>query len=193
VPANAESQVVRSGKLSPPRRAASRAAAPSVTIREAVVDDLPRIVALLQQLSLDEPREQSEGPLPESYVTALRQIETDPRQRLLVVEAEGRVVATMLLMISPNLSHRGRPWALVDNVAVDKGSRRKGYGEALMRYAVEEARRAGCYKVSLTSDKQRADAHRFYRRLGFTASHEGFRISFDDAHPSSEEADSRSR
>jgi GNAT superfamily N-acetyltransferase len=177
----------------PLSRAVSRVAASSVTIRDAAEDDLPRVVALLQQLSLDKPREQSEGPFLESYLTAFRQIEADPRQHLLVAEAEGRVVATMAFAIVPNLSHRGRPWALVENVAVDQASRRKGYGEALMRYAVEEARRAGCYKLMLTSNKQRADAHRFYRRLGFTATHEGFRISFEDADPASEEADSRSR
>jgi len=38
------------------------------------------------------------------------------------------------------------------------------------------AQRAGCYKLALTSNKQRPDAHRFYRRLGFRATHEGFRI-----------------
>lgn len=162
-------------------RAASDALPSSVTIRDAAADDLPRIVALLQQLSLDAPRERTEEPILESYVSAFRQIEADPRQRILVMEAEGRVLATLALMISPNLSRMGRPWALVDNVAVDETSRRKGYGEALMRYAVEEARKAGCYKISLTSNKQRDDAHRFYRRLGFTATHEGFRISFDDA------------
>jgi GNAT superfamily N-acetyltransferase len=52
----------------------------------------------------------------------------------------------------------------------------KGYGESLMRYAIEEARRAGCYKVSLTSNKRRAEAHRFYEKMGFTATHEGFRL-----------------
>ena len=179
--------------MSPPSRAVSQAAASSLTIREASADDLPRIVALLQQLSLDEPREQGEGPLLDAYVSAFRQIEANRRQRILVVEAEGRVVATLAFMIVPNLSHRGRPWAHVDNVAVDEVSRRKGYGEALMRYAVDEARRAGCYKLTLTSNKQRAEAHRFYRRLGFSATHEGFRISFEDADPASEQADSRSR
>ncbi|MDA3631038.1 GNAT family N-acetyltransferase, partial [Saccharopolyspora sp. WRP15-2] len=40
-----------------------------------------------------------------------------------------------------------------------------------------EARRRGCALVQLTTDKQRADAHRFYQRLGFTASHEGFKMA----------------
>jgi hypothetical protein len=31
--------------------------------------------------------------------------------------------------------------------------------------------------VQLTSNKQRKDAHRFYERLGFVASHEGFKLA----------------
>ncbi len=179
--------------MSRPSRAGSGAVTSSVTIRDAALGDLPRIVALLQELSLDEPREQSEGPLLESYVHAFHHIQANPHHRVLVAEEEGRVVSTLTLMIVPNLSYRGRPWAYVDNVAVDRESRSKGIGEALMRHTVEEARRAGCYKLTLTSNKRRAEAHRFYRRLGFSASHEGFRISFDDAGTPTERAESRPR
>jgi N-acetylglutamate synthase-like GNAT family acetyltransferase len=177
--------------LSPPSRSVGGAAAPSITIRDAVLDDLPRIVALLRQITRDEPREQSDGPLLDTYVSAFRQIEANPHQRILVAERDGHVVGTVAFMVVPNLSYMGRPWAHVENVVIDPASRRNGYGEALMRYAVEEARRAGCYKIVLTSNKRRADAHRFYRRLGFSATHEGFRISFDDAGPQG--ADSTSR
>ncbi len=151
---------------------------PEVRIRRATEADLPRLVELLQQLSLGDNRELPAEPLPESYRAALRQIEADPRQRLLVAECEGRVVATLTLGIVPNLSHRGRPWAFVENVVVDAAERSKGYGEVLMRYAIEEARVAGCYKLVLTSNKRRHEAHRFYERLGFVASHEGFRMLF---------------
>jgi len=83
--------------LSPPSRAGSGAVTSSVTIRDAALDDLPRVVALLQELSLDEPREQSEGPLLESYVSAFHHIEANPRHRLLVAEDEGRVVGIDML------------------------------------------------------------------------------------------------
>lgn len=179
--------------MSPPSQAGSGAVTSSVTIRDATLDDLPRIVALLQELSLDEPRERSEGPLLDAYESAFHDIEASPRHRVLVADEEGHVVGTVTLMIVPNLSYRGRPWAYVDNVAVDEASRSKGIGEALMRYTVEEARRAGCYKVTLTSNKRRAEAHRFYRRLGFSASHEGFRISFDETHTPSAPTETRSR
>ena len=157
-------------------RVASEQVTPRFTIRRATEADLPRIVELLSQLSLGDDRDSPAEPLPESYRAAFRQIEADPRQQLLVVEARGRPVATGTLGIIPNLSYRGRPWAFVEGLVVDSSARGKGYGEALLRYAIEEARRAGCYKISLTSNKRRTEAHRFYEKMGFVATHEGFRL-----------------
>jgi GNAT superfamily N-acetyltransferase len=157
-------------------RVASEQVTPRLTIRRATEADLPRLVELLSQLSLDDNRDSPAEPLPESYRAAFHQIEADPRQQLLVAEAEGRVLATATLGIIPNLSYRGRAWAFVDGLVVDGSARGKGYGEALLRYAIEEARRAGCYKVSLTSNKRRVEAHRFYQKMGFAATHEGFRL-----------------
>ena len=145
-------------------------------VRNATEADLPRLVELLAQLSLDAPREDPAPPPPETYRSAFREIEADPRQRLLVVEAQGRVLATATLIVIPNLSHGGRPYAIVENVVVDAASRSSGHGELLLRHVIEEARRAGCYKLSLTSNKRRKDAHRFYERLGFQATQEGYRV-----------------
>ena len=78
----------------------------------------------------------------------------------------------------PNLSHFGRPYAIVENVVVDAAARGHRCGEPLMRFAIDLARDAGCYKLAITSNRHRAEAHRFYERLGFTATHFGFRIDF---------------
>ena len=145
-------------------------------VRNATEADLPRLVELLAQLSLDTPREDPGPPPPETYRRAFREIEADPRQRLLVVEVQARIVGTATLIIVPNLSHGGRPYAIVENVVVDAASRDSGHGELLLRHVIEEARRAGCYKLSLTSNKRRREAHRFYERLGFQATHEGYRV-----------------
>jgi GNAT superfamily N-acetyltransferase len=55
--------------------------------------------------------------------------------------------------------------------------RSKGIGAAMMRFALGEARRLGVGLVELTSNKKRGDAHRFYERLGFERSHEGFKLA----------------
>ena len=143
-------------------------------IRDATEGDLPRLVELLGQLSLDEPRE--DAGLAQRYNQAFAEIEADPRQRLFVVEAGERVVGAASLVIIPNLSHVGRPYAVVENVVVDASERGGSLGALLMERCVEEARKAGCYKLSLTSNKRRTDAHRFYERLGFRATHEGYRV-----------------
>lgn len=149
-------------------------------VREAVTEDLPRLVQLLDQLSLEgESREDLSRPLNSAYRAALARISADDRQRQLVVEAGRELIATAALVIIPNLSHVGKPYAIVEDVVVDAAWRSKGVGEALLRHMVDLARQAGCYKVCLTSNKARADAHRFYRRLGFRASHEGFRMDLD--------------
>jgi GNAT superfamily N-acetyltransferase len=93
-------------------------------------------------------------------------------------DEEGGLIGTLALIVVANLSHRGKPWAIIENVVVDEEQRGKGVGAQLVRHAVELAREAGCYKVALASNKQRAEAHRFYQRLGFTATHEGFRYDF---------------
>ena len=147
-----------------------------IAIRPAVEADLPRIVELLLELSLDDPREDLGPPLPTAYRDTFREIQADPRQQLVVLEADGQVIGTLTLIVVPHLSYRGRPFAVVESVVVDAGARSAGYGEQLMRYAIAEARRAGCHRISLTSNKRRSDAHRFYERLGFHATHEGFKL-----------------
>jgi GNAT superfamily N-acetyltransferase len=147
----------------------------SSSIRAAVPADLRRIVELLQQMSLEAPREDLGQPLPSVYREAFEVVSADPNQTLLVAELDGQVVGTACLIVVTNLSYRGRPYAIVENVVVDESARGQGWGEQLMQRAIELAREAGCYKVGLTSNMTRVDAHRFYERLGFKPSHTGFR------------------
>jgi len=65
---------------------------------------------------------------------------------------------------------------VVENVVVDSSNRRKGVGKLLMDYALMRAREAGCYKIQLSSNKSREEAHKFYESIGYKASAEGFRL-----------------
>jgi N-acetylglutamate synthase-like GNAT family acetyltransferase len=142
------------------------------TIRDATPSDLPGLVRLLAQLHDAPPAPPTEGER-----AGFAAVAADPRQRLLVVEHEGAVVGSASLVIVPNVGHDGTPYALIENVIVDETVRGQRHGEALLRYMIDAARSAGCYKVVLTSRKHRKDAHRFYARLGFDASSEGFRYT----------------
>lgn len=147
-----------------------------VHIRRAKREDVAALVDLYQQLSLDEAREDSGPSLPAAYGDAFEQVDADPRQHLLVAELDGRIVGSLVLIVVPNLSHRGTPWAEIENMVVDEDARGNGIGESLVNAAIETARAAGCYKLTLTSNLRRTDAHRFYERLGFESTHRAFRM-----------------
>jgi GNAT superfamily N-acetyltransferase len=145
-----------------------------ILLRQARREDVPEIVTLLADDVLGAGRE---GAADDAYFAAFDQIEADPRRRLLIAEADGRVVGTLQLTTLPGLSRRGMPRGQIEAVRVAAGQRGRRLGRRMIEWAIEEARTQGCGLVQLTSDKQRPDAIRFYESLGFTASHEGLKLS----------------
>ncbi|MEU7720347.1 GNAT family N-acetyltransferase [Streptomyces tibetensis] len=143
-------------------------------IRAATTDDIPAIVAMLADDPLGAQRESPDDLTP--YLAALERLSTDPNQHLVVAVREGRVVGTLQLTIIPGLSRRGATRSIIEGVRIHADERGSGLGTQLIEWAIEESRNEGCQLVQLTSDKTRADAHRFYERLGFTASHTGFKL-----------------
>ncbi|APC38523.1 GNAT family N-acetyltransferase [Nocardiopsis dassonvillei] len=118
-------------------------------------------------------REDPGNPAP--YLAAFEVIDADPHQFLAVARRGDRVVGTLQLTFLPGLSHRGATRAQVEAVRVHSDVRGGGLGTDLLAWAEEEARRRGAAMLQLTSDASREDAHRFYERLGYTASHVGFK------------------
>ncbi|MET8943194.1 GNAT family N-acetyltransferase [Streptomyces sp. NPDC004542] len=144
-------------------------------IRAAMAEDVPAIVGMLADDPLGAQRESPDDLAP--YLTALQRLDADPNQHLVVAEREGRVVGTLQLTIVPGLSRRGATRSIIEAVRVRADERGSGLGTRLIEWAIGESRRLGCQLVQLTSDRTRTDAHRFYDRLGFTASHMGFKLS----------------
>ncbi|MGW5096159.1 N-acetyltransferase family protein [Streptomyces nodosus] len=142
-------------------------------IRRATADDLPAIVAMLADDPLGAQRESPEDLTP--YLSALERLNGDPNQHLVVAVREGRLVGTLQLTIIPGLSRKGATRSLIEAVRVHADERGSGLGTRLIEWAVDESRRQNCQLVQLTSDATRTDAHRFYERLGFEASHVGFK------------------
>ena len=143
-------------------------------IRSATREDVPAIVALLADDSLGAQRE-SPADL-EPYLAAFDVLDADPHQLLVVADRDGAVVGTAQLSLLAGLSRRGATRAQIEGVRVAATERGTGLGTTLIEWAVNEARARGCTLVQLTSDKSRVDAHRFYERLGFEATHEGFKM-----------------
>ncbi|MFI6096679.1 GNAT family N-acetyltransferase [Lentzea sp. NPDC051213] len=118
-----------------------------------------------------------EKPGDPGYLKAFEVIDADPHQFLAVAVASGVVVGTLQLTFTSGLSRQGMTRATIEAVRVRSDQRGGGLGEQLVRWAVDEARARGCGLVQLTTDASRVDAHRFYERLGFTASHVGMKLS----------------
>ena len=149
-----------------------------LAIRPATRDDVPAIVAMLADDPLGAAREDLGDP--QTYDAAYDRVVADPGQHLVVAERDGTVVGTLQLSVIPGLSRRGATRSVIEGVRVARTERGSGLGTELVTWAVEESRRLGCTLVQLTSDASRTDARRFYERLGFVASHVGFKLQLDD-------------
>jgi GNAT superfamily N-acetyltransferase len=152
---------------------------PALEIGLAAKDDLPEIVRLLSDDPLGAKRETYAVPLPASYHAAFDAIERDDNNDLVVARDEGRIVGVLQITFIPNITYRGGWRALIEGVRVAADARSGGVGRRLVSWAIERARARGCHMVQLTSDKTRPDAIRFYRELGFTASHEGLKLHLE--------------
>jgi GNAT superfamily N-acetyltransferase len=144
-------------------------------IRPATTDDVSAIVGMLADDPLGAQRESPDDLEP--YLAALERLSSDPNQLVVVATREDRVVGTLQLTIVPGLSRRGATRSIIEGVRIHADERGSGLGSRLIEWAIEESRRQNCQLVQLTSDNTRTDAHRFYERLGFTASHVGFKLA----------------
>jgi len=142
-------------------------------IRRAVAADVPAIVAMLADDPLGAKRELPGDP---SYAEAFKEIDADPRQLLAVAVADDEVVGTLQLTFIPGLSRLGATRALIEAVRVRSDQRGGGLGGHLIQWAIDTARERGAAMIQLTTDASRKDAHRFYERLGFVASHVGMKL-----------------
>jgi len=153
----------------------------AVLMRRATRADLPALIAMLADDALGRERESSTTPLPPCYTAAFDAIEHDANQELMVATLDGRTVGTLQLTFTPSLSFRGGWRATVESVRVAAAERSAGIGSQMLRWAIARASEHGCHLVQLSSHKSRADAIRFYQRLGFRATHEGMKLSLDTA------------
>ena len=150
-----------------------------LTFRDATPADLPTMIQLshagdargadtppLDPQSLHDPR----------YRAAFDEISSDTNHRLIVVEKAGEIIGTLQISYVPGLPNFGMRRGLLENVHIRADQRGTGHGTEMVHWAIERCREAGCGLVQLTSNKLRTDAHRFYEKLGFAKTHEGFKL-----------------
>ena len=150
-----------------------------VQIRVATRNDVPAIVRLLADDVLGATREQATDPLPREYWDAYDAMTAQRGNELLVAELDGEVVGCLQLTTIPGLSRMGMVRGQLEGVRVSSAHRGRRIGEALVDAAIDRAKALGCRVVQLTTDRRRVDAHRFYERLGFEATHIGMKRGLD--------------
>jgi GNAT superfamily N-acetyltransferase len=148
----------------------------SLVVRPAVDADLARIVELLVHGLVAGGPPGAEDPCDLApYRDALR--ETDKAGgAVLVAEQGGEVIGVCQLIVFRHVQSRGGRCAEIESMHVHPDHQGRGVGSLLVRAAIDRARALGCYRVQLTSNVARTDAHRFYERLGFVPSHVGFKL-----------------
>ncbi len=147
-----------------------------VAIRSAQRDDLPSILRLYGAGTLDPGQKQAPHVPSAAHQAALDAIQADPNNQLYVADVDGRVVGTFQLTFIRQLTYGGCLVAQVESVFVDPECRSRGVGASMMHFARAEAERRGALRLQLTSNLQRARAHRFYERLGYQATHTGMKL-----------------
>ena len=152
---------------------------PAPRIRRANQRDLAAIVALLADDEFGRGREAVGDRLDPRYREAFEEIDRDPRSHLTVAVLGDRVVGTLHLTFLRYLTFEGGRRAQIEAVRVASDLRGSGIGTALFEWAIARSREQGAHVVQLTTDRRRAEAHRFYEALGFRATHDGMKLPLD--------------
>jgi ribosomal protein S18 acetylase RimI-like enzyme len=144
-----------------------------LNIRQASISDLPEILNLYA-IVLDK----GEVLSLEQAEIHFKKMQTYPNYKVYVAENEGDIVGTFALLIMDNLAHKGTPSGVVEDVAVLTELQGKGIGKMMMEFAMEKCKEAGCYKLVLSSNLIRKEAHAFYESLNFEKHGFSFRVIF---------------
>lgn len=131
-------------------------------IREVVEEDLHDLLQLYMQLH-NNPMPEFTQELSELWQSILE----DKNHHIIVAEEDGRIVASCVCVIIPNLTRSQRPYAFVENVITDEAYRKKGLATACLDYARELAEKETCYKMMLLTGSKEESTLRFYERAGY--------------------------
>jgi GNAT superfamily N-acetyltransferase len=143
-----------------------------IEIREATTKDTPSVLYVYRETGLS-----SSGDLSPNETAAIwKRIQTYPNYKIYVAETEGKVLATFALIIIENLAHGGVRSGLVEAVAVLPEYQGQGIGKQMMQFAMNRCKDYRCYKMALSSNETRTEAHKFYENLGFSRHGTSFKV-----------------
>lgn len=134
-----------------------------MNIRKLAGEDLGDLLAIYKHLH----RHDELPPSNEIVQAVWHEILANQHHRVFGGYADDTMVSSCTLTIIPNLTRGCRPYGLIENVVTHAAHRNRGYGKAILAYALDHAWEAGCYKVMLLTGKQDEATLRFYEAAGF--------------------------
>lgn len=143
-----------------------------IRFRDAGRADIAAVVALLADDLLGQKRETRLSP---RYLAAFDAMRAEGANHLIVGDEGGVIVACYQITFISGLSLTATRRAQIEGVRVAADRRGAGIGTLLLADAERRAVEAGCGLIQFTSNRIRADAHRFYARQGFEPSHIGYK------------------
>jgi len=133
--------------------------------------DLDQLLALYRQLDPGD----KETPLTDA-AARWQQIKNIPGSDVIVGCLDGRIVTSCTLIVIPNITRCGLPYALIENVVTDAALRNRGLGTTLLKEAAQRAWDSGCYKVMLLTGSKKPEVLAFYEGAGFEQNKTGFQM-----------------
>ena len=137
-------------------------------IREAAPNDLNEILQLYLYLHETSVPEDS-GQLRDTWDSIMK----DKNHHLIVCEVDGKIVASCVCVIIPNLTRNVRSYAFIENVVTHGEYRGRGYATACLNYARQIAQENHCYKMMLLTGSKEESTLNFYRNAGYNSSDKG--------------------
>lgn len=131
-------------------------------IREIMENDYEGLMKLYTQLH-DNPFLEKDSSMEKLWNRILK----DKDHHIIVAQEDGKIVSSCVCVIIPNLTHRQRPYALIENVITDEAYRKKGLATACLHYAREIAIKENCYKMMLLTGSKEESTLKFYEEAGY--------------------------
>jgi GNAT superfamily N-acetyltransferase len=145
--------------------------ASGLLVRSIEKADLPALLELYRDLTPSDP------PLAFKDAASIwKQLSRYAGSTIFVGERRQVLVATCTLIVVPNLTRGGLPYALIENVVTGSKYRKQGNGGAVLKHAVAAAWNLNCYKVMLLTGSKDPATLKFYQEVGFEQNKTGFQI-----------------
>lgn len=134
-------------------------------VREIKANELQELLELYLYL-----HEDSVPKMTEHLMNTWNEIINDENHHIIVKEVEGKIVASCVCVIIPNLTRNVSPYAFVENVVTDENYRGKGYATECLDFARKIAENNNCYKMMLLTGSKHKETLRFYENAGYNSS-----------------------